>query len=242
MNAIIELFEAMPVERSWPYASIERDEDRATVNLNLHIYITEITWFPSRVVTVTLAGCSGLTKLPDVLPTTVAYLDVSHTRIAKLPALSSLRLMYLNCDSTPIEELPELPDTLEGLRCHRSGLKVLPKLPRKLEHLDCSYSRLEVLPALPEELMVLNCIGCRLRTLPPIPESLRKTAFRCQDNPYDLGVNPEDVPEDLRLLVPPHAYETYLRPRDVFKEVVEEIRATPSCRRRAAQFEDPEEQ
>ncbi|EBM8822416.1 E3 ubiquitin--protein ligase [Salmonella enterica subsp. enterica serovar Derby] len=103
-------------------------------------------------------GESGLTALPDCLPTHITTLVIPHNN-------------YLT-------SLPTLPSGLEVLTVEDNQLTSLPPLPSGLEVLTVEDNQLTSLPPLPAGLVVLTVSGNQLTSLPPLPSGLQRLYAR----------------------------------------------------------------
>ncbi|EBW8812830.1 E3 ubiquitin--protein ligase [Salmonella enterica subsp. enterica serovar Derby] len=103
-------------------------------------------------------GESGLTALPDCLPTHITTLVIPHNN-------------YLT-------SLPTLPSGLEVLTVEDNQLTSLPPLPSGLEVLTVEDNQLTSLPPLPAGLVVLTVSGNQLTSLPALPSGLQRLYAR----------------------------------------------------------------
>ncbi|EAZ7321393.1 E3 ubiquitin--protein ligase [Salmonella enterica subsp. enterica serovar Ohio] len=118
-------------------------------------------------------GESGLTALPDCLPTHITTLVIPHNNyLTSLPTLPS-GLEVLTVEDNQLTSLPPLPSGLEVLTVEDNQLTSLPPLPAELELLTVSGNQLTSLPPLPAGLQMLSVSGNQLTSLPPLPEGLQ---------------------------------------------------------------------
>ncbi|EKL2270042.1 type III secretion system effector E3 ubiquitin transferase SspH2, partial [Salmonella enterica] len=118
-------------------------------------------------------GESGLTALPDCLPTHITTLVIPHNNyLTSLPTLPS-GLEVLTVEDNQLTSLPPLPSGLEVLTVEDNQLTSLPPLPAELELLTVSGNQLTSLPPLPAGLQMLSVSGNQLTSLPPLPAGLQ---------------------------------------------------------------------
>ncbi|EIV1574885.1 type III secretion system effector E3 ubiquitin transferase SspH2 [Salmonella enterica] len=118
-------------------------------------------------------GESGLTALPDCLPTHITTLVIPHNNyLTSLPTLPS-GLEVLTVEDNQLTSLPPLPAELELLTVSGNQLTSLPPLPAELELLTVSGNQLTSLPPLPAGLQTLSVSGNQLTSLPPLPAGLQ---------------------------------------------------------------------
>ncbi|ENK3546275.1 type III secretion system effector E3 ubiquitin transferase SspH2 [Salmonella enterica] len=118
-------------------------------------------------------GESGLTALPDCLPTHITTLVIPHNNyLTSLPTLPS-GLGVLTVEDNQLTSLPPLPSGLEVLTVEDNQLTSLPPLPAELELLTVSGNQLTSLPPLPAGLQMLSVSGNQLTSLPPLPAGLQ---------------------------------------------------------------------
>ncbi|HAD9720233.1 TPA_asm: type III secretion system effector E3 ubiquitin transferase SspH2 [Salmonella enterica] len=119
-------------------------------------------------------GESGLTALPDCLPTHITTLVIPHNNyLTSLPTLPS-GLEVLTVEDNQLTSLPPLPAELELLTVSGNQLTSLPPLPAGLQMLSVSGNQLTSLPPLPAGLQTLLVAGNQLTSLPPLPAGLRR--------------------------------------------------------------------
>ncbi|ECD2673928.1 type III secretion system effector E3 ubiquitin transferase SspH2 [Salmonella enterica subsp. enterica] len=119
-------------------------------------------------------GESGLTALPDCLPTHITTLVIPHNNyLTSLPTLPS-GLEVLTVEDNQLTSLPPLPAELELLTVSGNQLTSLPPLPAGLQTLSVSGNQLTSLPPLPAGLQTLLVAGNQLTSLPPLPAGLRR--------------------------------------------------------------------
>ncbi|EOE7517048.1 type III secretion system effector E3 ubiquitin transferase SspH2 [Salmonella enterica] len=117
---------------------------------------------------------SGLTALPDCLPTHITTLVIPHNNyLTSLPTLPS-GLEVLTVEDNQLTSLPPLPAELELLTVSGNQLTSLPPLPAGLQMLSVSGNQLTSLPPLPAGLQTLLVAGNQLTSLPPLPAGLRR--------------------------------------------------------------------
>lgn len=160
--------------------------------------ITEIEALPNSLVILD-CRCGKLEKLPDVMPSTLEYMNLNLcTNFKKLPSRLPGALQDLQIGSTAVTELPplpsgletlcinnlkikdigELPPTLIGLYVIGSDIIELPTLPNTIRCIDISYTRVTKLPdILPLNLTQLIAKDVLLMTIPDMPVTI---------NPDDL--------------------------------------------------------
>ncbi|EAU0221118.1 type III secretion system effector E3 ubiquitin transferase SspH2 [Salmonella enterica subsp. enterica] len=118
-------------------------------------------------------GESGLTALPDCLPTHITTLVIPHNNyLTSLPTLPS-GLEVLTVEDNQLTSLPPLPAGLVVLTVSGNQLTSLPPLPAELELLTVSGNQLTSLPPLPAGLQTLSVSGNQLTSLPPLPAGLQ---------------------------------------------------------------------
>ncbi|EOX7004622.1 type III secretion system effector SspH3 [Salmonella enterica subsp. enterica serovar Derby] len=118
-------------------------------------------------------GESGLTTLPDCLPTHITTLVIPHNNyLTSLPTLPS-GLEVLTVEDNQLTSLPPLPSGLEVLTVEDNQLTSLPPLPAGLVVLTVSGNQLTSLPPLPAGLQTLSVAGNQLTSLPPLPAGLQ---------------------------------------------------------------------
>ncbi|MGL8207631.1 type III secretion system effector SspH3 [Salmonella sp. NW613] len=118
-------------------------------------------------------GESGLTALPDCLPTHITTLVIPHNNyLTSLPTLPS-GLEVLTVEDNQLTSLPPLPSGLEVLTVEDNQLTSLPPLPAGLVVLTVSGNQLTSLPPLPAGLQTLSVAGNQLTSLPPLPAGLQ---------------------------------------------------------------------
>ncbi|EIS1586912.1 type III secretion system effector E3 ubiquitin transferase SspH2 [Salmonella enterica subsp. enterica serovar Kingston] len=118
-------------------------------------------------------GESGLTALPDCLPTHITTLVIPHNNyLTSLPTLPS-GLEVLTVEDNQLTSLPPLPAELELLTVSGNQLTSLPPLPAGLQMLTVSGNQLTSLPPLPAGLQMLSVSGNQLTSLPPLPAGLQ---------------------------------------------------------------------
>ncbi|ECI3715813.1 type III secretion system effector E3 ubiquitin transferase SspH2 [Salmonella enterica subsp. enterica] len=118
-------------------------------------------------------GESGLTALPDCLPTHITTLVIPHNNyLTSLPTLPS-GLEVLTVEDNQLTSLPPLPAELELLTVSGNQLTSLPPLPAGLQTLSVSGNQLTSLPPLPAGLQTLSVSGNQLTSLPPLPAGLQ---------------------------------------------------------------------
>ncbi|EBK5324974.1 E3 ubiquitin--protein ligase [Salmonella enterica] len=118
-------------------------------------------------------GESGLTALPDCLPTHITTLVIPHNNyLTSLPTLPS-GLEVLTVEDNQLTSLPPLPAELELLTVSGNQLTSLPPLPAGLQTLSVSGNQLTSLPPLPAGLRRLLVAGNQLTSLPPLPAGLQ---------------------------------------------------------------------
>ncbi|MEY5306248.1 type III secretion system effector E3 ubiquitin transferase SspH2 [Salmonella enterica subsp. enterica serovar Corvallis] len=119
-------------------------------------------------------GESGLTALPDCLPTHITTLVIPHNNyLTSLPTLPS-GLEVLTVEDNQLTSLPPLPSGLEVLTVEDNQLTSLPPLPAGLVVLTVSGNQLTSLPPLPAGLQTLSVAGNQLTSLPPLPAGLQR--------------------------------------------------------------------
>ncbi|EBH5066597.1 TPA: E3 ubiquitin--protein ligase [Salmonella enterica] len=118
-------------------------------------------------------GESGLTALPDCLPTHITTLVIPHNNyLTSLPTLPS-GLEVLTVEDNQLTSLPPLPAELELLTVSGNQLTSLPPLPAGLQTLLVAGNQLTSLPPLPAGLRRLLVAGNQLTSLPPLPAGLQ---------------------------------------------------------------------
>ncbi|HAK3957160.1 TPA: type III secretion system effector E3 ubiquitin transferase SspH2 [Salmonella enterica] len=118
-------------------------------------------------------GESGLTALPDCLPTHITTLVIPHNNyLTSLPTLPS-GLEVLTVEDNQLTSLPPLPSGLEVLTVEDNQLTSLPPLPAGLVVLTVSGNQLTSLPPLPAGLQTLSVARNQLTSLPPLPAGLQ---------------------------------------------------------------------
>ncbi|EMK1707299.1 E3 ubiquitin--protein ligase [Salmonella enterica] len=118
-------------------------------------------------------GESGLTALPDCLPTHITTLVIPHNNyLTSLPTLPS-GLEVLTVEDNQLTSLPPLPAGLQTLSVARNQLTSLPPLPAGLQTLLVAGNQLTSLPPLPAGLRRLLVAGNQLTSLPPLPTGLQ---------------------------------------------------------------------
>ncbi|EHG4511916.1 E3 ubiquitin--protein ligase [Salmonella enterica subsp. enterica serovar Derby] len=119
-------------------------------------------------------GESGLTALPDCLPTHITTLVIPHNNyLTSLPTLPS-GLEVLTVEDNQLTSLPPLPAGLRRLLVAGNQLTSLPPLPAGLQVLSVSDNQLTSLPLLPAGLELLTLErNPQLVRLPPLPEGLQ---------------------------------------------------------------------
>ncbi|EEP7507717.1 type III secretion system effector E3 ubiquitin transferase SspH2 [Salmonella enterica] len=118
-------------------------------------------------------GESGLTALPDCLPTHITTLVIPHNNyLTSLPTLPS-GLEVLTVEDNQLTSLPPLPSGLEVLTVEDNQLTSLPPLPAGLVVLTVSGNQLTSLPPLPAGLQTLLVARNQLTSLPPLPAGLQ---------------------------------------------------------------------
>lgn len=119
-------------------------------------------------------GESGLTALPDCLPTHITTLVIPHNNyLTSLPTLPS-GLEVLTVEDNQLTSLPPLPAGLQTLSVAGNQLTSLPPLPAGLQVLSVSDNQLTSLPLLPAGLELLTLErNPQLVRLPPLPEGLQ---------------------------------------------------------------------
>ncbi|KWR24709.1 hypothetical protein AH82_09585 [Salmonella enterica subsp. enterica serovar Tennessee] len=119
-------------------------------------------------------GESGLTALPDCLPTHITTLVIPHNNyLTSLPTLPS-GLEVLTVEDNQLTSLPPLPAGLQTLSVAGNQLTSLPPLPAGLQMLLVARNQLTSLPPLPAGLQMLSVAGNQLTRLPPLPAGLRR--------------------------------------------------------------------
>ncbi len=134
---------------------------------------------------------NNLTALPDKLPPTLKYINVSYNKITQFKSLPD-GLTRFYCSNNLLTFLPELPSTLQILDCSYNKITALPSL-KNLTTLFCTNNLLTALPPLPNSLDGLICSYNQLKTLPLLPKPLIRVT--CQYN-LDLKCLPL-LPEGL---------------------------------------------
>ncbi|MEX8760443.1 type III secretion system effector SspH3 [Salmonella enterica] len=139
-------------------------------------------------------GESGLTALPDCLPTHITTLVIPHNNyLTSLPTLPSglevltvednqltslpplpAGLVVLTVSGNQLTSLPPLPAGLQTLSVAGNQLTSLPPLPAGLQMLLVARNQLTSLPPLPAGLQMLSVAGNQLTSLPPLPAGLRR--------------------------------------------------------------------
>ncbi|MBH0701222.1 type III secretion system effector E3 ubiquitin transferase SspH2 [Salmonella enterica] len=118
-------------------------------------------------------GESGLTALPDCLPTHITTLVIPHNNyLTSLPTLPS-GLEVLTVEDNQLTSLPPLPAELELLTVSGNQLTSLPPLPAGLQTLSVAGNQLTSLPPLPAGLQMLLVARNQLTSLPPLPAGLQ---------------------------------------------------------------------
>ncbi|WP_080076219.1 NEL-type E3 ubiquitin ligase domain-containing protein [Salmonella enterica] len=119
-------------------------------------------------------GESGLTALPDCLPTHITTLVIPHNNyLTSLPTLPS-GLEVLTVEDNQLTSLPPLPAGLRRLLVAGNQLTSLPPLPAGLQMLLVAGNQLTSLPLLPAGLELLTLErNPQLVRLPPLPEGLQ---------------------------------------------------------------------
>ncbi|EIW2498187.1 type III secretion system effector E3 ubiquitin transferase SspH2 [Salmonella enterica subsp. enterica serovar Tennessee] len=119
-------------------------------------------------------GESGLTALPDCLPTHITTLVIPYNNyLTSLPTLPS-GLEVLTVEDNQLTSLPPLPAGLQTLSVAGNQLTSLPPLPAGLQMLLVARNQLTSLPPLPAGLQMLSVAGNQLTRLPPLPAGLRR--------------------------------------------------------------------
>ncbi|WP_079905683.1 NEL-type E3 ubiquitin ligase domain-containing protein [Salmonella enterica] len=141
-------------------------------------------------------GESGLTALPDCLPTHITTLVIPHNNyLTSLPTLPS-GLEVLTVEDNQLTSLPPLPAELELLTVSGNQLTSLPPLPAGLQTLSVSGNQLTSLPPLPAGLQVLSVSDNQLTSLPLLPAGLELLTL--DRNPQLARLPP--LPEGLQTL------------------------------------------
>ncbi|MIG08147.1 E3 ubiquitin--protein ligase [Salmonella enterica subsp. enterica] len=141
-------------------------------------------------------GESGLTALPDCLPTHITTLVIPHNNyLTSLPTLPS-GLEVLTVEDNQLTSLPPLPAELELLTVSGNQLTSLPPLPAGLQMLSVSGNQLTSLPPLPAGLQVLSVSDNQLTSLPLLPAGLELLTL--DRNPQLVRLPP--LPEGLQTL------------------------------------------
>lgn len=125
-------------------------------------------------------GESGLTALPDCLPTHITTLVIPHNNyLTSLPTLPS-GLEVLTVEDNQLTSLPPLPAGLQVLSVSDNQLTSLPLLPAGLELLTLERNpQLVRLPPLPEGLQTLSVdANPQLTRLPALPSGLQRLYAR----------------------------------------------------------------
>ncbi|MBJ4787173.1 E3 ubiquitin--protein ligase, partial [Salmonella enterica subsp. enterica serovar Stanley] len=124
-------------------------------------------------------GESGLTALPDCLPTHITTLVIPHNNyLTSLPTLPS-GLEVLTVEDNQLTSLPPLPSGLEVLTVEDNQLTSLPPLPAGLVVLTVSGNQLTSLPPLPAGLQTLSVdANPQLTRLPALPSGLQRLYAR----------------------------------------------------------------
>ncbi|EBZ5453989.1 E3 ubiquitin--protein ligase [Salmonella enterica subsp. enterica serovar Corvallis] len=118
-------------------------------------------------------GESGLTALPDCLPTHITTLVIPHNNyLTSLPTLPS-GLEVLTVEDNQLTSLPPLPAGLVVLTVSGNQLTSLPPLPAGLQTLSVAGNQLTSLPPLPAGLQMLLVARNQLTSLPPLPAGLQ---------------------------------------------------------------------
>ncbi|WP_080203229.1 NEL-type E3 ubiquitin ligase domain-containing protein [Salmonella enterica] len=141
-------------------------------------------------------GESGLTALPDCLPTHITTLVIPHNNyLTSLPTLPS-GLEVLTVEDNQLTSLPPLPAELELLTVSGNQLTSLPPLPAGLQTLLVAGNQLTSLPPLPAGLQVLSVSDNQLTSLPLLPAGLELLTL--DRNPQLARLPP--LPEGLQTL------------------------------------------
>ncbi|OAB23191.1 E3 ubiquitin--protein ligase [Salmonella enterica subsp. enterica serovar Tennessee] len=141
-------------------------------------------------------GESGLTALPDCLPTHITTLVIPHNNyLTSLPTLPS-GLEVLTVEDNQLTSLPPLPAGLQTLSVAGNQLTSLPPLPAGLQMLLVARNQLTSLPPLPAGLQMLSVAGNQLTSLPPLPAGLELLTL--ERNPQLVRLPP--LPEGLQTL------------------------------------------
>lgn len=125
-------------------------------------------------------GESGLTALPDCLPTHITTLVIPHNNyLTSLPPLPA-GLEVLTVEGNQLTSLPPLPAGLQVLSVSDNQLTSLPLLPAGLELLSLDRNpQLVRLPPLPEGLQTLSVeANPQLTRLPALPSGLQRLYAR----------------------------------------------------------------
>ncbi|EBL8810973.1 E3 ubiquitin--protein ligase [Salmonella enterica] len=141
-------------------------------------------------------GESGLTALPDCLPTHITTLVIPHNNyLTSLPTLPS-GLEVLTVEDNQLTSLPPLPAGLQTLLVAGNQLTSLPPLPAGLRRLLVAGNQLTSLPPLPAGLQVLSVSDNQLTSLPLLPAGLELLTL--DRNPQLVRLPP--LPEGLQTL------------------------------------------
>lgn len=141
-------------------------------------------------------GESGLTALPDCLPTHITTLVIPHNNyLTSLPTLPS-GLEVLTVEDNQLTSLPPLPAGLVVLTVSGNQLTSLPPLPAGLQTLSVAGNQLTSLPPLPAGLQVLSVSDNQLTSLPLLPAGLELLTL--ERNPQLVRLPP--LPEGLQTL------------------------------------------
>ncbi|RXO69252.1 E3 ubiquitin--protein ligase [Salmonella enterica] len=141
-------------------------------------------------------GESGLTALPDCLPTHITTLVIPHNNyLTSLPTLPS-GLEVLTVEDNQLTSLPPLPAGLVVLTVSGNQLTSLPPLPAGLQTLSVAGNQLTSLPPLPAGLQVLSVSDNQLTSLPLLPAGLELLTL--DRNPQLVRLPP--LPEGLQTL------------------------------------------
>ncbi|WP_080196005.1 NEL-type E3 ubiquitin ligase domain-containing protein [Salmonella enterica] len=141
-------------------------------------------------------GESGLTALPDCLPTHITTLVIPHNNyLTSLPTLPS-GLEVLTVEDNQLTSLPPLPAGLVVLTVSGNQLTSLPPLPAGLQRLLVAGNQLTSLPPLPAGLQMLSVSDNQLTSLPLLPAGLELLTL--DRNPQLVRLPP--LPEGLQTL------------------------------------------
>jgi Leucine-rich repeat (LRR) protein len=155
--------------------------------------ITSLPPLPENLKSLSIKG-SNVKEIPEgQLPSTLEYLDVSHTPLEKLPQLPP-NLKELMAIEIYCEEFPPFPPSLQKVVCFYTPLKRLPELPEGFEEFDCDDAKLKTVPRLPKSLRKFKVGKCK--EVPEFQEGLESLKIGFPD----ITEWPTNLPKSLKKL------------------------------------------